>query len=153
MGNVLTDGNGNILISNNNALEVTSAIDSNIQPENIKKDVTILGVTGTYEGSGSSEMIPLVIDTRNYNDLSNPIVIQRWLDMWEDIHNTAWGTNNYVNIYKYFTFTSCVYNTNGYTARINNSITVNINTEQLVSGDYYLYYDEQSNSLVEVYND
>jgi hypothetical protein len=86
MGNVLTDGNGNVLISNNNALEVTSSIDSNIQPENIKKDVTILGVTGTYEGSGSSEMIPLVIDTRNYNDLSNPIVIQRWLDMWEDIH-------------------------------------------------------------------
>lgn len=29
---------------------VTSAIDSNIIAENIKKDVTILGVTGTYEG-------------------------------------------------------------------------------------------------------
>lgn len=28
---------------------VTSAIDSNIKAENIKKDVTILGVTGTYE--------------------------------------------------------------------------------------------------------
>lgn len=52
MGNVLTDGNGNVLISNNNALEVTSSIDSNIQAGNIKKDVTILGVTGTYEGSG-----------------------------------------------------------------------------------------------------
>ena len=54
MGNVLTDGNGNVLISNNNALEVTSTIDSNIQAGNIKKDVTILGVTGTYEGSGGS---------------------------------------------------------------------------------------------------
>ena len=52
MGNVLTDGNGNVLISSNNALEVTSSIDSNIQAGNIKKDVTILGVTGTYEGSG-----------------------------------------------------------------------------------------------------
>ena len=30
---------------------VTSAIDNNIQAENIKKDVSILGVTGTYEGS------------------------------------------------------------------------------------------------------
>lgn len=30
---------------------VTSAIDSNIQSGNIKKDVTILGVTGTYEGT------------------------------------------------------------------------------------------------------
>lgn len=31
---------------------VTSSIDSNIVAENIKKDVSILGVTGTYEGSG-----------------------------------------------------------------------------------------------------
>lgn len=29
---------------------VTSSIDENIKPENIKKGVTILGVTGTYEG-------------------------------------------------------------------------------------------------------
>lgn len=29
--------------------------DTNIKPENIKKDVSILGVAGTYEGSGSSE--------------------------------------------------------------------------------------------------
>lgn len=29
---------------------VTAAIDSNIKAENIKKDVVILGVTGTYEG-------------------------------------------------------------------------------------------------------
>lgn len=33
---------------------VTSGIDSNITAENIKKDVTILGVTGTYEGGGST---------------------------------------------------------------------------------------------------
>lgn len=33
---------------------VTSAIDSNIQAANIKKDVTILGVTGSYEGGGSA---------------------------------------------------------------------------------------------------
>lgn len=31
---------------------VTSSIDANIQAGNIKKDVQILGVTGTYEGSG-----------------------------------------------------------------------------------------------------
>ena len=52
MGNILVDSNGNALLSGGNALEVTSAIDSNIQAGNIKKDVTILGVTGTYEGSG-----------------------------------------------------------------------------------------------------
>ena len=33
---------------------VTSAIDNNITAGNIKKDVTILGITGTYEGEGGS---------------------------------------------------------------------------------------------------
>lgn len=36
---------------------VTSAIDSNIQAENIKKDVTILGVTGTLEEGGSTSIV------------------------------------------------------------------------------------------------
>lgn len=35
---------------------VTSSIDANIQAGNIKKDVTILGVTGTYEAGGGSGM-------------------------------------------------------------------------------------------------
>lgn len=34
---------------------VTSAIDSNIVPENIKSGVTILGVTGTYTGTTTEE--------------------------------------------------------------------------------------------------
>lgn len=54
MGNVLIDNNGNALLSENKALEVTASIDSNIVAGNIKKDVTILGVTGTYEGSGGN---------------------------------------------------------------------------------------------------
>lgn len=42
---------------------VTSSIDSNISAENIRKDVEILGVTGTYEGSdGSSTKYGLPID-------------------------------------------------------------------------------------------
>lgn len=52
MGNILIDNNGNALLSGNEALEVTASIDSNIVAGNIKKDVSILGVTGTYEGSG-----------------------------------------------------------------------------------------------------
>lgn len=40
-------GNGTISVS-----AVTSSIDANIQAGNIKKDVQILGVTGSYEGSG-----------------------------------------------------------------------------------------------------
>jgi len=35
-----------------NVSAVTSSIDANIQAENIKKDVSILGVTGTLEGEG-----------------------------------------------------------------------------------------------------
>lgn len=37
-----------------NVSAVTSSIDNNITAGNIKKDVTILGVTGTYEGGGGS---------------------------------------------------------------------------------------------------
>lgn len=40
-------GNGTITVN-----AVTSSIDANITAGNIKKDVTILGVTGTYEGGG-----------------------------------------------------------------------------------------------------
>lgn len=42
-------GNGTITVN-----AVTSSIDANISAGNIKKDVTILGVTGSYEGSGGS---------------------------------------------------------------------------------------------------
>lgn len=52
MGNIIKDSTGKVLIANGGAFEITSSIDSNIQAGNIKKDVTILGVTGTYEGSG-----------------------------------------------------------------------------------------------------
>ena len=38
---------------------VTSSIDSNIQAGNIKKDITILGVTGTYEGGGDPVPVPV----------------------------------------------------------------------------------------------
>lgn len=35
---------------------VDSSVDDNITPENIKKDVSILGVTGTYEGTSSASV-------------------------------------------------------------------------------------------------
>ena len=38
---------------------VTSTIDSNIKAGNIRKDVTILGVTGTYEGGGAPVPVPV----------------------------------------------------------------------------------------------
>ena len=47
-------GNGTITVN-----AVTSSIDNNITAGNIKKDVTILGVTGTYEGVGGVDDIDL----------------------------------------------------------------------------------------------
>ena len=44
---------GKIGLSRVQVNEVTSDIDANITAGNIKKDVTILGVTGSYEGSSS----------------------------------------------------------------------------------------------------
>ena len=41
---------------------VTSSIDANITAGNIKKDVSILGVTGTYEGSGGATLTPTAGD-------------------------------------------------------------------------------------------
>jgi hypothetical protein len=49
---------------------VTSDIDSNIQPENIKKDTTILGITGTLEGTENLDTELAEQDTavENLND-------------------------------------------------------------------------------------
>lgn len=54
MSKIIINSQGKVLTSGGDALEVTSSIDSNIIASNIKKDVTILGVTGTYESGGSS---------------------------------------------------------------------------------------------------
>lgn len=43
---------GNVGFSSVTVKAVTSSIDSNIVPENIKSGVTILGVTGTLEVTG-----------------------------------------------------------------------------------------------------
>lgn len=44
---------------------VTSSIDSNIQPSNIRKGVTILGVTGTYEGESGTIYEVTIHNTNN----------------------------------------------------------------------------------------
>ena len=52
------DGLGTVTVG-----AVTSSIDANITAGNIKKDVSILGVTGTYEGSGGgSTLVPTAGD-------------------------------------------------------------------------------------------
>ena len=48
---VITPSEGKNGITQATVSAVTSTIDANILPENIKKDVEILGITGTYDGS------------------------------------------------------------------------------------------------------
>ena len=61
-----------MLLSNGGAFEVTAAIDSNIVAGNIKKDVEILGVTGTYEGSGGGSL-PYIINPLDDGDFGSSV--------------------------------------------------------------------------------
>lgn len=57
MAKIIKNSAGKVLVSNDTVLKVDATIDPNIVAGNIKKDVTILGVTGTYEGSGGSSKV------------------------------------------------------------------------------------------------
>lgn len=65
---------------------VTSEIDANIKPENIKYGVTILGVTGTYKPDHEEEYMPryednmLIFDTGGGE--SEPIVTNNTLEFF-----------------------------------------------------------------------
>ena len=54
-----------------NVSAVDSGIDANIVAENIKKDVTILGVKGSYEGSGTTPTGTKSITTNGVYDVTN----------------------------------------------------------------------------------
>lgn len=60
----INPGTGKLGIASVTVNAVTSAIDANITAENIKKDVVILGVTGTYEAT--SEDYALFYDRSDY---------------------------------------------------------------------------------------
>ena len=58
---------------------VTSAIDANIQAGNIKKDVTILGVTGTFEGGGGGADLDKLIDGTITSINSNVTTLKNYI--------------------------------------------------------------------------
>lgn len=89
---------------------VTSTIDSNIQPENIKEGVSILGVAGTLSGGsgGSANLIPLTVDASNENQTFNPSSydadgfnsvnangydVDTLYNIFDDIYNNDTGTD------------------------------------------------------------
>lgn len=75
---------------------VTSSIDANIAAGNIKKDVTILGVTGTYEGSGGGGDIQII-----KKELSDPmtgsvnITKTGKYHLWTELIKTHLNTYNF----------------------------------------------------------
>ena len=72
---VVTPDAGNDGFSKVTINAVTSSIDSNIVAENIKKDTTILGVTGTYEGNIPTGSIDITANgTYNVSDKASAVV-------------------------------------------------------------------------------
>lgn len=71
-----------------NVSAVDSTIDANIVAGNIKKDVTILGVTGSYEGSFTpTAHVTLKKDANNALYLSTPIDLTGVTDISNDVFN------------------------------------------------------------------
>lgn len=81
---------------------VTSSIDSNIKAGNIKKDVTILGVTGTYEGGGDPVPVPVeyISNEGDLNLVFNSGYIPN--DTTKIIARIAWGGEGLGNYGNYF---------------------------------------------------
>ena len=50
MEKIIKNSSGKVLKDSNGVFKVDATIDSNIVASNIKKDINILGVTGTYAG-------------------------------------------------------------------------------------------------------
>ena len=70
MSRIIIDSNGRPYMSNGKVLTVDASIDQNIQAGNIKKDVNIMGVTGTYEGGKPEETFSQTYTTNGTRTLT-----------------------------------------------------------------------------------
>ena len=89
---VITKDSGDYGLGTVTVNAVDNTIDSNIVAGNIKKDAVILGVTGTYEGSGSGEIeyyVPEAFtEAKAYSD-SSPVTYEWILDSMVDNINIS----------------------------------------------------------------
>lgn len=85
---------------------VTSAIDNNIQPSNIKKNITILGITGTYEEplqnktfvfNSNSSTITTIYPDSSYSGLSSVTIDLSYIENYLENLN-AGDTATVVNL-------------------------------------------------------
>lgn len=88
-----------------NVSAVTSSIDANIVAGNIKKDVQILGVTGSYEGTVPTGTINIsqngIVDVTNYAsaDVQVPTTAPAYyIDKTKDANNKLVGGSTVINL-------------------------------------------------------
>ena len=78
---------------------VTSSIDNNIVPENIKEGVSILGVAGTLSGGsgGSANLVPLTVEASNENRTFDPSSYQA--DGFNSVNANGYDVDGLYNIF------------------------------------------------------
>ena len=83
---------------------VTSSIDSNIKAGNIRKDVTILGVTGTYEGGEVPVPVPVPVEYISNEGSLNLVFNSGYIpnDTTKIIARIAWGGQGLGDYGNYF---------------------------------------------------
>lgn len=120
----ITPDTGYDALSQVNVNAVTSSIDNNIQASNIKKDVTILNVTGTYEGSGGGGEENAIIDgslSPTRTSVSEDKILYTLLTKVPMIDTSRWTSGAYL-------FHSCK----------NLAVIPNINTSEMTTMAYFL---------------
>lgn len=102
---------------------VTSAIDSNIIPENIKKDITILDVVGTYDGNQVENQVKVFETEELMNSDTNPQNGNLAL-VYRDKHADLVVGNTYTKLYipNTITFDSAITSTNNIVLDTGNTI-------------------------------
>lgn len=90
-------GNGTITVN-----PVTSSIDANITAENIKKDVTILNVTGTYEGPGGGTKYGVNVNALLGDVDSNGKLLSPTGSFQLNFNGVVSSTDNYTLKYKFY---------------------------------------------------
>lgn len=136
---------------------VTSSIDNNITSENIKKDVTILGVTGDYEGSGGGDEIEVINWSGNVLNVGDKVWISpMYLGTEADFRQISTDTYPYsptVHVSRdgttvYYTFNGILYNTTTDT-----SITVNSINQSTSTGYSCVNYSRCGDVIYSVVDD
>lgn len=102
-------------------------------------------------GGGGNSSGPLVLSVGSYGDQHDPAIIQRWLEMWDDIEADQYVV---VNPLKYFIFVKHSQSANYYCeSQILDVVVDDVNKCIRYLTNWYIYYNESTGCLEEVYDD